>query len=245
MLALETASFEKIIDNFAPLDQFTPNDYLDDFLPSDSRCFMWEKYEGAVIINTIELDRLGLPEPKSYQDLLDPMYRGLIVMPNPKTSGTGYMFLNAWVAIMGEEAAFAYVDELQKNVKQFTESGSGPIQMLNQGEAVIGLGMVFQAADQLNEGSPLKIIVPEEGGPYNTTQFGLIKGRENDENVVRVFEFLNTEFFQYDKENYAPGEVVHNQVCKLKNYPSNVTSADMSTITDMQLKARLLDKWHY
>lgn len=245
VLGLETASFEKIIDYFAPLDDFTPNNYLKEFEPMDNRCFVWEKFEGAMIVNTIELERRGLPEPQSYQDLLNPIYKDLIVMSNPKTSGTGYMFLNVWVAEMGKDQAFAYVDELQKNIKQFSESGSGPIQMLNQGEAVIGLGMVFQAADQINEGAPLKVIVPKEGCPYNTTQFGIIKGRETDENVKKVFDFLNTEYFQYDKEHFAPGKILQDQVCLLDNYPENIVSADMSTITDMQLKEELLAQWKY
>lgn len=245
VLALETASFEKIIDNFASLDSFTPNDYLPEFQPQDNRAFTWEKYEGSIIINTIELQKRGLPEPQSYQDLLNPIYEGLIVMPNPKTSGTGYMFLNAWVNTMGKEEAFAFVGQLQKNIKQFTESGSGPIQMLNQGEAVIGLGMVFQAADQISEGSPLKVIVPTEGCPYNTTQFGIIKGRENDEKVRQVFQYLNHEFFDYDKKYFAPGQVIEDQVVLLEHYPEQIISADVSTITDTKLKDELLAQWQY
>ncbi len=39
-------------------------------------------------------------------------------------------------------------------------------------------------------------------------------------------------FFIYDKEYYMPGEIVHDQQLKLENYPTNVVSGDMSTITD-------------
>lgn len=245
VLCLETANFDKIIDNFAPLTDFTPNNYLEPYQPKDDRAYTWEKNEGSIIINTIELEKRGLPKPTSYQDLLDPIYKDLIVMPSPKTSGTGYMFLNAWVNMMGEDEAFAYVEKLQENIKQFTESGSGPVQMLNQGEAVIGLGMVFQAADQIEEGSPLEIIVPEEGAPYNTTQFGIIKGHETNENVRKVFEFINSEFFFYNCTYFAPGKIVEGQECLLPHYPENIKSADVSTIDDISLKSHLLDRWKY
>lgn len=245
VLGLETASYQKIIDNFASLESFDQPNYLDEFRYPDSRAVYWDRYEGGILVNTVELEKLGLPEPKSYQDLLDPQYKGLIVMPNPKTSGTGYMFLNMWVNMMGEDEAFAYVDKLAENVKQFSESGSGPVQMLNQGEAVIGLGMLFQAVEQINQGSPIKVIVPEEGCPYNTTLTGIISGREKDENVRQVFEYLMNSFFIYDKEYYMPGEIVHDQQLKLENYPTNVVSGDMSTITDSELKTRLLDRWKY
>lgn len=42
--------------------------------------------------------------PTSYTDLLDPQYKGLISMPSPATSGTGYMFLRQLVDKWGEEA---------------------------------------------------------------------------------------------------------------------------------------------
>ena len=245
VLGLETASYLPIADNFASLSGFEKNEYIDGMSLDDDRCFIWEKFEGAFIVNTQVLQDKGLPEPTCYEDLLKPEYKGLIAMPNPKTSGTGYMFLNNWYNIMGEDEAFAYVDKLQENVKQFTESGSGPIKLLNQGEVAIGLGMVFQAVEQINSGMPLKIIIPEEGAPYNTTIYGIIKGKETNENVQKVFDFLNTEFFQYDKENFAPGKIVNNQQVKLENYPSDIQSADVSTISDSELKQRLVEKWKY
>lgn len=245
VLALETASYEQIAEYFAPLEGFQKNNYLPEMDNADKRCFTWEKFEGSFIVNTEVLKEKNLPEPKTYEDLLKPEYKGMIVMSNPKTSGTGYMFLNTWVNSMGEDEAFAYVEKLQANVKQFTESGSGPVKMLVQGEAAIGLGMVFQAAEQINQGAPLKVIQPEGGAPYNTTVFGIIKGKETKENVKKVFEYLNTEYFLFDKENYAPGKVIENQQIKIKNYPADLELADMSTITDMELKQKLLDRWNF
>ena len=52
----------------------------------------------------------------TYEDLLKPEYKGLISMPSPKASGTGYIFLKALVNSMGEDKAFAYFDKLSKNV---------------------------------------------------------------------------------------------------------------------------------
>lgn len=245
VLGLETASWLPIAEYFAPLDSFTPNDYIDSMKLQDNRAFIWEKFEGAFIVNTEILKANNLPEPKSYDDLLKPEYKGQIVMSNPKTSGTGYMFLNTWANTMGEDQAFAYVDQLQGNIKQFTESGSGPIKTLLQGEAAVGLGMVFQAAEQLKEGAPLKIIAPEAGCPYNTTVYGIIKGRENNENVKKVFDYINTEFAQYDKAHFAPAQIYQNQKVELETYPEGLQSADMSTITDSSKKQKLLDRWTY
>ncbi len=82
---------------------------------------------GAIILNTQVMEKNGLDVPTCYADLLKEEYRGLISMPNPKSSGTGYMFLKSLVNAMGEDAAFDYFDQLSENILQFTSSGSGPV----------------------------------------------------------------------------------------------------------------------
>lgn len=245
VLGLETASFLQILDNFAPLDGYKTDHFLDGVNGADKRMLIWEKYEGAFMVNTKVLAAKGLAEPKTYDDLLKPEYKGMIVMPNPKTSGTGYMFLNTWVNTMGKEGALAYVDKLQENIKQFTESGSGPIQMLVQGEVAVGLGMVFQAAQQITEGAPIKVIEPAGGCPYNTTAFGIIKGKETRESVQKIFTFLNEEFIVYDKQHFVGGKILKDQDIQIPNYPTGLTSADMSTVTDDALKKELVEAWKY
>ena len=82
----------------------------------------------------------------------------MISMPNPKSSGTGYMFCKALVNEWGEEKALEYFDKLSENILSYTSSGSGPINALIMKEAAIGLGMTPQAVAKINEGqAQLKI----------------------------------------------------------------------------------------
>lgn len=46
-----------------------------------------------------------IPIPKSYEDLINPKYRGEIIMSNPSSSGTGFLTVSAWIQLMGEEKA--------------------------------------------------------------------------------------------------------------------------------------------
>ena len=87
-------------------------------------------------------------------------------MPNPKSSGTGYMFCKALVNEWGEDKALEYFDKLSENILSYTSSGSGPINALIMKEAAIGLGMTPQAVTKINEGqTELKIKYFEEGSP--------------------------------------------------------------------------------
>lgn len=47
----------------------------------------------------------GIKEPENFKDLLNPAFKGEIIIPDPKTSGTGYTFVSYLVQSMGKENA--------------------------------------------------------------------------------------------------------------------------------------------
>ncbi len=200
---------------------------------------------GAIIVNTKLLAEKNLAEPATYEDLLKPEYKGLICMPNPKASGTGYMFLHALVNSMGEDAAFDYFDKLSENVYQFTSSGSGPVNALLKGEAVIGLGMTSAAVNKINEDeAPFKVLFFEEGSPYSMYGQGIIEGKQERECVVEVFKYLAEEYPDILCANYFPEKIFEEKTFSATNYPENIKYADMSNATPEE-KERLLAKWKY
>ena len=151
---------------FADLSEYPTDIYAEDVIQSKN--YLAEiRNGGAVVVNTKVLEEKGLAVPESYEDLLKEEYKGLISMPNPKSSGTGYMFLKSLVNAWGEERAWEYFEKLNDNILQYTSSGSGPINALIQEEVAIGFGMISQTVIQINEGKPLKIIAFEEGMPYS------------------------------------------------------------------------------
>lgn len=199
---------------------------------------------GSIIVNTKTLADKGLAEPTSYADLLKPEYAGLISMPSPKSSGTGYMFLKSLVNAWGEDAAFEYFDQLTPNILQYTSSGSGPLNAVVQGEAAIGLGMTAPAVTQINNDQPLKLITFEEGAPYSMYGTGIIAGKEEDPKVKEVFDFLVNTFNYENCEQFFPEKIYADKDFSVENYPENITYADMSNDTIAE-KDRLLSKWKY
>lgn len=49
-----------------------------------------------------EIAPLGLPYPSRWKDLLNPVYKGKIVMPDPNVSGTAYTFFQSLIDTLGE-----------------------------------------------------------------------------------------------------------------------------------------------
>ena len=199
---------------------------------------------GSIIVNTDVLDARGLEKPTSYEDLLKPEYMGLISMPDPKSSGTGYMFVKSLVNAWGEEKAIAYFEKLSENVLQFTSSGNGPVNALVQQEVAIALGMTGNAVVQLDDGADnLEILYFEEGAPFSMYGQTIVKGKEERAAVKEVFEFMVYELMIMDAEKFGAEKFLKDRDFTSENYPDDVIYADMSNDT-LAEKERILEMWN-
>ena len=228
--------------NFADLSKFDSSFYMDG-VNTSSNYLTWVKYTMNLIIDNKYFKEHNLSIPKTYEDLLKPEYKNLIAMPDPKTSGTGYGFYLNVVNIMGEDKAIEYFKKLKGNLREYTTSGSGPTNLLKQGEIAIAMGMTAQGVEAINAGYNFSIVELETGSPYNTTSCGIIKGRETNKNVEKVFNWLIKDFGKYDKENYMPDKILKEQENKMKNYPENLKDANITGIDSTETKEKLIEKW--
>lgn len=242
ILDLETAHMKSLEDNFANLSDFSSDVYLDGINKSENY-FTWIKYTMNLIVDVDYFEEHGLKYPKTYNDLLKKEYKNLIAMPDPKTSGTGYAFYLNVVNLMGEKKAIEYFKALKENLREFTTSGSGPSNLLKQGEIAIAMGMTAQGVAAINEGYNFKVIELETGSAYNTTSLGIIKGREEKENVVQVFKWLVNEYNYHDKKYFMPDKILKNQEIGVKNYPTDLKDADMEGIDSTETKEHLMELW--
>ena len=62
-------------------------------------------YKGILgfMVNTSELDRMGLKAPEDWQDLLKPEYQGLIWLSNYNTAGTAKLVINTMIQKYGHD----------------------------------------------------------------------------------------------------------------------------------------------
>ena len=245
ILGVETGYLEMIKDTLSEVDKYSKLDYVDGMNPEHHKYLIWESYGGGFAVNTKILEKYGLEEPESYEDLLDPKYKNLIATQDPKSSSTGYNFYLNRVNELGMEEALSYYDKLNKNVKQYSESSSGPVKMLIQGECAVGTALTYQVVTEINNGNPLKMIYPKEGSPYSLDGISIIKGREKDRRIEEIFEYIANDFLVYDKMIYNPGKILKIQENELENYPEDIEYADMSGIDDLNKKEELLKRWKY
>jgi iron(III) transport system substrate-binding protein len=132
-------------------------------------------YVTGIVGNTIEMKAKNLEMPQSYADLIKPMYKGHLVMPNPASSGTGFLTVSAILQLMGEEKGWDYLDQLHENIAMYTHSGSKPAKMAGKGEFPIGMSFAYRGFKQRAKGEPVVVAFPKEGSGYEVEANALMK----------------------------------------------------------------------
>jgi len=137
-------------------------------------------YMSAFCFNTEIAKKHNLPAPASWADLTKPVYKGHVVMPNPASSGTGYLSVASILQRMGEADGWKYLDALNVNIAEYTKSGSKPCKDAAAGERAIGVSFEYVALEMKKKGSPVEMVLPKEGSGYEMEANGLTrKGRGN------------------------------------------------------------------
>nr|WP_322887825.1 putative 2-aminoethylphosphonate ABC transporter substrate-binding protein [Aquirhabdus parva] len=205
-----------------------------------------DAWESAVCVNTIELKKRSLPIPTSWADLTKPIYKGTIVMPDPSSSGTGYLDVSAWLQMMGEQKGWAYMDALDKNMAQYIHSGSKPCKMVAQGEAVIGISFGYRAALLKQQGAPIDIVFPKEGLGWDLESSAIVKGTKN---LTDAQKFMDWVASKEANEQYSQqfAVVAYPGVAKpVKFRPANINTLMIPNNFDWASKnrERILSEWN-
>ncbi|KIC23019.1 MULTISPECIES: putative 2-aminoethylphosphonate ABC transporter substrate-binding protein [unclassified Leisingera] len=182
---------EGMLEAYAP----TGVDQLDSKFVDGDNPPSWvgmDAWVASVCYNTVEAEKLGLTPPSSWKDLTDPQYAGHVIMPNPNSSGTGFLDVSSWLQMFGEEEGWKFMDALHENIARYTHSGSKPCKLAAAGEIPIGISFAFRGAKSKAAGAPLEIIVPSEGVGWDMEATAIVAGTANLEAAQTLVDFTVT-----------------------------------------------------
>ena len=204
-----------------------------------------DAYLSVVCFNTAEADKGKKPKPASWADLTKPDYKDSIVMPNPASSGTGYLTIAAWLQAMGEEAGWKFMDALHQNVAQYVHSGSAPCVQAAKGERLIGIGLDTRGASEKTKGAPLELILPKEGLGSEIEVTAIVKGTKNLDAAKKLADWASSkDAMKLYGKNFAitaqPG-VAEPLANVPKDYEARLVKMDFKTAADN--RERVLAEW--
>ena len=169
-------------DLLEPYDAMNASHLISDMY-KDAEGKWYGIYKGILgfMVNTDELERLGLEAPADWQDLLKPEYKGLIWLSNYNTAGTAKLVINTMIQKYGHDEGIQYLVDLDKNIEVYTKSGSGPSKNVGTGECVIGIGFLHDGITQIvdNEYGNIALVIPSSGTSFEIGATAMFKGAKH------------------------------------------------------------------
>nr|WP_211252313.1 putative 2-aminoethylphosphonate ABC transporter substrate-binding protein [Marinobacterium jannaschii] len=180
---------EDLLQPYAPegLDKLSAKFRDSDAVPSWVGMDAWI---ASICFNTVEAKKHNLSKPASWQDLTKPEYKGHIIMPNPNSSGTGFLDVSSWLQIYGEDKGWSFMDGLHNNIARYTHSGSKPCKLAASGETAIGVSFAFRGAKLKTKGAPLDLVFPSEGLGWDMEAAAIIKGTDKLDAAQKLMDFV-------------------------------------------------------
>lgn len=160
--------------------------------------------------NTKFLADNKLKAPASWNDLLNPAYKGMLQMADARTSGTAVTRIFSILEVNGrdEAKAFAYMKKLRPNIQQYTKSGGGGTLPTGLGQAAGGIFFIVDALDTKAKGYDVQISFPREGIGSAAEGIALIKGAKNPGAGKKLIDWATSpamqSLFAKHKINFVP-----------------------------------------
>ncbi|MFN2322597.1 MAG: ABC transporter substrate-binding protein [Trueperaceae bacterium] len=206
-------------------------------------------YAGALgfVVNEGVLE--GMPMPAGWRDLTDPMYKGLLGMSDPNSSGTAYTVIATLVQLFGEEEAFEILAGMHQNMNQYTSSGSGPGQLAGRGEVAIGIQFMHDGVKFAAQGFPLTTYAPVEGTGYEIGGLSLIANAPNRDAALAFIEWaLTPEAQMIAAEQGDSYQIQSNRNTPVPDLAPDLTTInlidyDFDTYGTPEVKERLVGRW--
>jgi iron(III) transport system substrate-binding protein len=140
----------------------------------------WTPYTAVVYVLAVNTDLLPLEEaPKSWAELADPKWQGLIASARADGSGSAMQQLQAVLTIFGDDGWNKYA-EIAKNFV-FTDSSGAVPRFVADGETQMGLTLEDNALEYVQGGAPVGVVLLSDGTVATPDGVGLVKGGPNPE----------------------------------------------------------------
>jgi len=150
---------------------------------------LWTCFAPWIVTNLYNekvLKKLRLPPPKTWNDLLNPIYRGNVVHTLPYASGTMHETIEILLQAFGEKEAWRYLRLLAAQLARFSTGSTDTTQLVARGEVPIGIAQPqMNAMAARKDGFPVRDLLPEKT-ILVPEAVALLKGAPN-EAVGKIF----------------------------------------------------------
>ena len=148
---------------------------------------LWTAANKHVVVAMVNRKQLGaLPEPKTWKDLLDPRWKGKVIIADPANSSTAYTILWGVKAMLGADGLKQLANNLVVN-----PAAANVLRAVAQGEFAVGLTFESNAyAYPAGGQKEIKLVYPADGTFTTLEYLALSKSAPNAATAKRAFDLI-------------------------------------------------------
>jgi iron(III) transport system substrate-binding protein len=143
----------------------------------------WTGWYTGIFAFVIRADRLkeaGGKAPATWDDLLDPAWKGKLILPDPVKTGGGYIFIATQIFRFNkdETKAMAYMKSLHANIADYIGTSPGAIAAVSQGQYVGCPNWAHDILTEKGKNPGVDLAVPANTG-FEVGAVSIVKGAKN------------------------------------------------------------------
>jgi len=149
----------------------------------------------GIMYNKEVLRRLGLPEPRSWEDLAAPEALTWVGMGDPRSSGSALMVFQIILQAYGWERGWDIITRMGGNIRYFTRASSAIPKDVALGEIAYGGAIDFYATTAIERagGDRLGFVLPEGKTVMNPDPIAILRGPPHPELARAFVRFVMSE----------------------------------------------------
>jgi iron(III) transport system substrate-binding protein len=93
---------------------------------------------------------------------------------------------------MGEDKAFDYFKQLNKNIAEYTKAGAAPALAVGKGETLVGISFQHDVINAAKQNPAVKVVSPCEGTGYEIGSMSIVKGAKHLDEAQKYYDWALT-----------------------------------------------------
>ena len=207
------ANEHKLLEPYTPLEAFKVP------LELRNRRNLWTSLyfsHIALISNKERLADLGLYAPAKWEDLLDPLLKNEIVLPNYNLGGSAFGMITSIWQLQGKEAALKYAAKFNQQQPLLYDNALIVADSIYTGKKTVGILPVDYALELEAKHSHLFATVPREANHNIITGVALLKNAQFTKTAQEFIDYLMSDASEETLHKHN-----HIYLWHVKNYPNN------------------------
>lgn len=144
------------------------------------------------------LEEKGLPIPQTWAELADPKYKDEVIMSTPAVSGTMFAAVKGVLDMLGEDAGWAYFEQLNENIPFYGKRGKDPQEKTVAGEFAVGIIPADKSAFDAAEEHGMTVVYPTDGIPWVPEGVAIFKDAPGEDMAQAFIDFMLRDDIQED-----------------------------------------------